>query len=86
MIHYTMPLFRIAAAIAILAAIQPDVVRAPLRFASEQALNLTGGGSLAMVESICREHPKACADLLRRLIHEHGTATGSTRRAQGAAD
>jgi hypothetical protein len=78
-----MPIFRIAAALSILALIQPEAVRAPLRFVASSLSGFAGTTekSTDLITELCLKEPKRCADFATELLKsDREPLTGTVRR------
>jgi hypothetical protein len=78
-----MPFFRIAAALSILALIQPEALRAPLRFVAANLSDFAGKAQEPrdQLTKACIRAPKRCADLAAELLKANpDIPTGAVRQ------
>ncbi len=82
-----MPFFRISAALMILWLIQPEAIRAPIRYVAAELHHFSGQTETpaALIAKACAAAPEQCADLAQRALRlETGPNTGAIGRNKTA--
>jgi hypothetical protein len=82
------PIFRIAAALAILWLIKPEVISAPVSYVASSALDLVGAPAARdareaaeLLARSCKAAPEACRAIAAEALRQAAPPTGSIRTA-----